>query len=314
MWFTNALICNIDNGDLSSIEEGLKENHLNPCPPHSRFTFGWLESIGDCMVHQVGDFYLVTLGKEERMLPRSVINQALTDKIVEIETNQGKQVTRSEKAHLREELEFELLPKAFCVQKKMLAMIDAKRQRLIINSSSMNQATQLCSLLRKSVANIQIEPLNFDTNIKLKFTNWLDNPHTLPKDFELAPNCILFAEDDDKKRFNCKGYELPSQEVCSLIEQGLLACEISLIWKERIQFTLNSDLILKRIKCVDYLLDELSEVNGLDDELERKDANFVLLSGEFRQLIDDISDLLNTEDNVTQEALESKESPELAID
>jgi recombination associated protein RdgC len=288
MWFTNALVFSLSCESLSEIESALTDNRLKPCPPHSRFIYGFSETINQLLSHHADNSYVFTMGKEERMLPRSVINQALTEKCHILETNNGRAVKRSEKAHLREELEFELLPKAFCVQKKTMALIDGNRQRLIVNTSSHNNAAQLCSLLRKALPDIQIKPLELISDISLKFTQWLNNPNLLPNDFVLAPNCLLTSPDDDKKKFNCKGYELPADEVCHLIDSGLTATEITLIWKERIQFTINTDFTFKRIKCIEYLLDDMNEVNQLEDEMEKVDANLCLLTGELRQLIDDV--------------------------
>ena len=304
MWFNNALVYTVSCDSYDNLESQLSENKLKPCPPHSRFIFGFLETINHLMTHQVDNSYFFTLGKEERMLQRSVINQALVQKSNDFEKNQGRPLKRAERAHLKEELEFELLPKAFCVQKKLSAFIDVSTNRLIINTSSSNQGTQLCSLLRKALPSLEVKPLEISSCLGTNFTMWLDNPNLLPKQFTLAPNCLLTSPDDEKKKFNCKGYELPSDEVCSLIEKGLTATEISLIWNERIQFTINTDFVFKRIKCVDYLIDEISELNQLDDELEKIDASYCLLSGELRQLINDVVNLFEKKKN-TQNELEA---------
>ncbi len=60
---------------------------------------------------------LIAMGKEERLLPRGVIKKLLHEQIQRLEAERGYPVKRAEKAQLAEELEFDLLPKAFCVQK-----------------------------------------------------------------------------------------------------------------------------------------------------------------------------------------------------
>ena len=212
----------------------------------------------------------------------------LAEKIQIIETQQGRSVKRAEKAQIAEDIEFELLPKSFCIQKRLSAILDSVSKRLIINASSNNQASQLTSLLRKSVAGITIEPLTHTENLALRFAEWIHSPETLPEHFQLASDCLLFSLDDEKKRVHCKGYELPAEEILTLLSQGMATAEISLIWKERIQFTLTHDFTFKKLKSLDFLLDDFNEIKQLDEEYLREDAALTLLAGELRELTNDL--------------------------
>ncbi|HAT1822026.1 recombination-associated protein RdgC [Legionella pneumophila] len=285
MWFNNALIFQYKLEDGCDLNLSLTEEALKPCPPHARFTYGWIPAFEQEMVHEVAGSTLICLGKEERILPRGVINKILKEKIQQIETTQGRPVKRAEKAQMAEDLEFELLPKSFCVQKKLLAILDSVSQRLIINTSSSNQASQLTSFLRKSIPGIVIEPLNLTENLALRFAEWIHSPATLPDDFQLASDCLLFSLEDEKKRVHCKGYELPAEEILTLLAQGMGTAEISLIWKERVQFTLTHDFTFKKLKSLDYLIDDFNEIRQLEEEYQRQDAALTLLSGELRELI-----------------------------
>ncbi|HAT6977482.1 TPA: recombination-associated protein RdgC [Legionella pneumophila] len=285
MWFNNALIFQYKLEGGCDLNLSLTEEALKPCPPHARFTYGWVPAFEQEMVHEVAGSTLICLGKEERILPRGVINKMLKEKIQQIETTQGRPVKRAEKAQMAEDLEFELLPKSFCVQKKLLAILDSASQRLIINTSSSNQASQLTSFLRKSIPGIVIEPLNLTENLALRFAEWIHSPATLPDDFQLASDCLLFSLEDEKKRVHCKGYELPAEEILTLLAQGMGTAEISLIWKERVQFTLTHDFTFKKLKSLDYLIDDFNEIRQLEEEYQRQDAALTLLSGELRELI-----------------------------
>ncbi|HAU1021428.1 TPA: recombination-associated protein RdgC [Legionella pneumophila] len=283
MWFNNALMFQYKLDGGCDLNHSLTEEALKPCPPHARFTYGWVPAFEQEMVHEVAGSTLICLGKEERILPRGVINKMLKEKIQQIEA-QGRPVKRAEKAQMAEDLEFELLPKSFCVQKKLLAILDSVSQRLIINTSSNNQASQLTSFLRKSIPGIVIEPLNLTENLALRFAEWIHSPATLPDDFQLASDCLLFSLEDEKKRVHCKGYELPAEEILTLLAQGMGTAEISLIWKERIQFTLTQDFTFKKLKSLDYLIDDFNEIRQLEEEYQRQDAALTLLSGELREL------------------------------
>ncbi len=288
MWFNNALIYQCELDEASDLPDLLSQDAMKPCPPHARFIYGWLPAIADEFVHGIAGASLICMGKEERLLPRGVINRVLAERIQTLETQRGYAIKRAEKAQMAEDLEFELLPKAFCIQKRTFALLDHVSKRLIINATSSTQASQLTSLLRKTVPGIRIEPLPHTENLSMRLVEWITNPASLPANVQLASDCLLFSPDDEKKRFNCKGYELPAEEILTLLSQGLAASELSIIWNERIQLTLTHELAFKRLKCMDYLVDDFNEIRQLDEEYEQQDASLTLLSGELRALMTDL--------------------------
>jgi len=299
MWFGNALVYHYELDNDIDLTEHLAGESLKPCPPHARFIYGWLPVSGDELVQEVAGSALICLGKEEKILPRGVINRILAERVQVLETQQGRTVKRNEKSQMAEDLEFELLPKAFCVQKRLLAMIDTSKKRLIINTASDNQAAQLTSLLRKSLPSLQLEPLFHPENLALRFSQWISEPSTLPAPFQLASDCVLFSLSDEKKRINCKGYELPAEEILTLLTQGLAVAELSVIWNERIQFTLTHDLTFKRLKSLEFLIDEFNEIGQLEEEYLQRDAALTLLAGELGQLTDDLLRALKYDEKET---------------
>lgn len=288
MWFNNALIYQFELDDASVLEASLVENILKPCPPHARFIYGWSPVFSDELVQEVAGTSLICMGKEERLLPRGVVNKMLAERVQALENQHGRMIKRAEKAQMAEDIEFELLPKSFCIQKRLLAILDTASKRIIINASSNNQASQLTSLLRKSVPGISIDPITHTENLAVRFAEWIQSPASLPANFQLASDCVLFSLDNEKKRIHCKGYELPADEILTLLEQGMVTSEISLIWKERIQFTLTHDFTFKKLKSLDYLVDDFNEIKALDEELQQRDAALTLLAGELRELTNDL--------------------------
>lgn len=303
MWFSQALIYRCSLPEDISFNDALMEDYLKPCPPHARFIYGWLPMMDHNYVHEIANVSAFALGKEERILPRQVIQRMLVEQIQALEIQRGYPVKRAEKLQLAEELEFQLLPKSFCVQKKLFGFIDLTQQHLVISSASNTQSSQLIALLRKSIADIVIEPYFSNIELSATFTHWVLHPESLPNHFSLASNCILIDASDEKKRFHCKGFELPSSEVCQLIEQGLTLSEISLIWQDRIEFTLTHDFAFKKIRCLDYLVDEFHELRDLDSDRAQQDASLALLTGEWRSLLADLSKVLVPNNTSISEAV-----------
>lgn len=293
MWFNNAQIYRCIS--TTPLETHLQAEQLKPCPPHARFIYGWLPVIPDLFAHEMSGAELFVLGKEERILPKNVIYRILNEQVAELEMQRGYPVKRAERAQLAEELEFQLLPKAFCVQKRLPALLDTQNQHLIVNTSSATQASQLLALLRKSVPNLHIEPLTTAQSLQATLTSWVRAPETLPSTFSLASYCLLIAPNDEKKRFQCKGYELPAEEIDQLLAQGLQVLEIELIWQDRISFILTHTLSFKKVRALDYLIETFHELRDLEEERAQQDASLALLAGEWRGLLSDLNKALSFE-------------------
>jgi recombination associated protein RdgC len=307
MWFSSAKITEYKFDKAVDIEPSLAEASLKPCPPHARFIYGWLPVSEGCYAQEVAGVTLICMGKEERILPRSVINRELEERVEAEEARLQRDLKRSEKKQMAEEIEFELLPKAFCLQKRTFAILDSVSNHLIINTSSQTQAEQFTSFLRKSIPDIHIEPLQYGENLAARFSEWITHPSSIPASFQLASDCLLFSPDNEKKKFSCKGYELPADEVLSLLTQGLSTAEISVQWNERIQLTLTQDFTLKRIKCLDYLVEEFSDLKQ-EEEDQQRDAALVLLAGELRSMINDLLKHLMKKENQMGKNVERSEA------
>ncbi len=286
MWFKNAAVYTVDGmPNDKELEEALTEHAIKPCPPHARFIYGWLDVISGQKVFSQNGAMLFLLGKEERILPPSVIKQMVEEKIKEIEERENRTVRRSERNQLKEEMEFTLLPKSFTLLKKTWAFFDAKSQRLVINTASAKAAEDLCAMLNKALKTTTLSPLSIDSSISETMSSLLMAKRRLPSAFNLGSRCVLESPKDTSKRFTCKGYELPAEEVDGLLNSGLKAIEVAFEFDDRISFSLTNGLTIKSIKLLDQLQDELKACHKLDDKIEVLDASFFLLTSELDKLI-----------------------------
>ncbi|MFZ4076997.1 MAG: recombination-associated protein RdgC [Legionellaceae bacterium] len=288
MWFNNVIIYQCEHPSPDSLQVLLEDKRLKPCPAHARFNLGWLPTSPSELIRIVAGSSLICFGKEERILPRGVIQRLLAEQVEAREAQRGYPMKRAERAQLAEELEFDLLPKAFCIQKRLPVILDTMSHRLYMNTSSANQASQVIALLRQSIPDLTLEPLASVPTIQEYFTRWVKTPETLPPAFQLGSHCLLVSLENEKKRVQCKGYELPAEEVTSLLNQGFFVSELSLVWQERIEFTLTPELTFKRVKCLDYLVDEFNDINQQETEDEQENAALILLTGELRAVLNDV--------------------------
>lgn len=291
MWFNNAIVFkfeapfSLSNQEISALFE---EHRLKPCPKHARQTIGFthlLNTDKDMRVYSVQGCHVGLLAKENRLLPASVIKKTLDEKLQQYEIEHQKPMRRSEKQKLKEEIEFDLLPKAFTVNKKEWFYIDTMKQWLIIDSSNPNNASELIAALRRALGNLNLKPLSPESSLTPIFNQWLKQPKTLPSDLYFGRQCELASAREDKSTFHCRKIDNALDEIHTLLSKGLNVTAIELVWQERLRFILTDNFIIKRIKCLDYLDDALKDNGKLEHAHEKLDADLALLTGEMRALV-----------------------------
>ncbi len=297
MWFKNATVFHVENmPSFKLLETALKENLLKPCPPHARYVYGWLPSFNDLPVYSCNGAMIFSMGKEERLLPTMVIKQALDEKIAEIEAKEARNVKRSERNQLKEDLEFNLLPKSFTVVKSTWAYLDTINNRLIVNTPNANVASDLAALLMKTVKdNFALTAIKIDTKVNTLLTESVKSPAFLPSQLSLRDCCQLIDPNNESKRLNCKGYELPCEEVEHLLAKGLSVSELALNFDERIDFTFHERFIFKGLKFIGVLEEEFNDAKKSETELQAIDASLFLMSTEINRLITAMLTFLSSE-------------------
>ena len=91
-------------------------------------------------------FMMICGKKEEKVLPAAVVNEMVQEKILEAEDQQGRKLSKKERTAIKDELIFELLPRAFTFSNKTYAYIDPKGGWLIVDAASSKKAEDLLSL------------------------------------------------------------------------------------------------------------------------------------------------------------------------
>lgn len=74
--------------------------------------------------------------KDEKLLPASVVNDALAEKVTEIEQQQARKISRKEKAQFKDDVIAALLPRAFSRTRRIHAYLALHDNLLIVNTSS----------------------------------------------------------------------------------------------------------------------------------------------------------------------------------
>jgi recombination associated protein RdgC len=246
---------------------------------------GWASPRNnDQLVHSVNQQLLLLLTTEKKLLPSTIINQVTKAKAAELEEQQGFAPGRKAMKDLKERVIDELLPRAFAIKRHTWVWIDPSNGWLVIDSSSPTKADEVIKLLLKC-DKVPLESLRIKVSPQTAMTDWLAG-NEAPKGFTIDQDTELRAHTEDKATVRYVRHSIDPDDVKRHIASGKQCTKLALTWNDKISFVLTENLAIKRIKPLD-ILDEDKE-SRMTDENERLDADFVLMTSELAQMLDDI--------------------------
>ncbi|SDX70386.1 recombination-associated protein RdgC [Marinobacter mobilis] len=301
MWFRNVRVFRFTKPfDITAeaLEEKLMEDVFKPCGPQETSRQGWVPPLGkrgEQLVHSAGGYHLITLRKEEKILPGPVVKELVEEKVELIEAEQGRKVRRKEKDEIKELVMLEMLPKAFSKNRRSYAYLAPQDGMLIVDAGSAKQAEDLASSLRKSLGSLPVRPPAVEQAPAFTLTGWLTETIDLPSSLVLGDECELKDPSEDGGVVRCKGLDLQGDEIRSHLDAGMQATRVALTWEDSLSFILDEELGIRRLKFGDTLQEKLDDVEA-DDAVARFDAAFSLMTLELSRLIPGLLDALGGED------------------
>ena len=297
MWFKNLYLFKFENDftmNAEELHEALSVKPFSPCSATQRESLGWLPPLGKnttSFTHASNNYILMSMARQERLLPATVIKETLQEKVEAIEEAEGRKVSSREKKEMKEDIEHELLPRAFTRTQKLDAYIDPKNGWLILNSSSAPRAEEFTKLLRKTLGSLPVTLPESETSPAVAMTEWLKSGR-LPEPFTLGFECELKNQGDDKGSVSFKQHDLTLDEIQTSLQAGKFASKLAIEWDEKISFVLSEDLQVKKLKFLDVLEEQLQD-NDPQSYEEHIDIQFALMTGEVSSMLKDLMKALN---------------------
>jgi recombination associated protein RdgC len=282
MWFKNLRAYRLTSPfalSAEQLEEKLQGGAFTPCAKSQPLSVGWVSPLGDqaeLLVHAANGRYLLSLKREEKILPSTVVREQLEEKVALIEDDQARKVYRKERLTLKDEIIQDCLPRAFSRSSRTFAFIDTRSSWLFVDAASASRAEELINLLREGIGTFPVVLPQVANAPSATMTGWLAH-RNLPDDFALGEECELREPGDEGGVVRCRGVDLLSEEVETHLNAGKQVARLALSWEERVSLVIAEDLCLRRLKFSDELLKENDEIP--DTELAaRLDADFSLMS------------------------------------
>lgn len=289
MWFRNLSLYRFTKPlELTpeALEEQLAAKLSRPLGDLEPAFTGWTPPLGEAdglLVHTLGNCMMVCARKEEKILPPAVVRELVAEKAAEIEDKEGRKLGARVRRDLKENIIFEMLPRAFSKSSRQYAYIDGKNGWLVVDTASASRAEELISLLRECLGSFPVAPLTTEESPVDAMTQWL-RERTAPPDIEIGDECELRDLVEDGGIVRVRREDLFSDEIQAHVQSGKRVMKLALTWKERVSFILDEHFVLRRLRFEDKVLDEAGESEA-ETFAERFDADFALMSGELQTFL-----------------------------
>jgi recombination associated protein RdgC len=290
MWFKNLHVFTITQPlsfDEEQVEQQLASNRFQPCSSQTMSSQGWASPIpnGEILLHCANGIYLMCLKVEEKILPSSVINAQLEQKVVELEAEKQSPLSKADKKELKENITATLLPRAFSKFSKIYGFVAPSKGLVVVDSSSDSKTELFLATLRKSIESLPVLPLGTQS-IAAQLTDWIKT--ACPSPWELNDEAELVESGEDAGQIKCKRLDLTDDEILGHIDAGKMVSKLSVSWKERLNLLIQDNLQIKRIKYSDFLLEQNEDIPR-DQKQAKFDADFVLMAAEVIELVEDLT-------------------------
>ena len=292
LWFKNAIIYQINKDtllDKDAVEKAVNAALFTPCGSTDSTKSGWTSPYGEAQsddknIMDINGQLLLRFKKEIKILPSPVIKKALAEKIAKQEDTLGRQLKKSEKLSLKDEVLIDLLPRAFSKYQFYWLWIDTKNKRIIIDSSSFKQAEDMLALLRKELGSLALTPFSTEKPLEQIMTSWVIEKQPITS-LSLGSEIELKDSAEESCVVRCKNQEVTSDEILVHINAGKLVNKLQLIDENGSSYLLNKDCTLKGIKFDSEILEQNEDF--MAEEYDKKlEADFLIMNHALSDIID----------------------------
>lgn len=277
---------------LDRLDAALDAHRLRPVGPLELATHGFVSPLGaeeGPLTIGIGACTLLTLGREDKLLPAAVINAELARRVRAAAAQRGQNVGSRERKRLKEAVLEELLPRAFARPSRLSAYLDRKNGWVVLDTSSRKAAEQALTALRQALDSFPALPLAPEQAPRLLMTDWLCRGK-LPAGLSLGDECELRdLASAQGAVVRCRRQALESEEVREHLKSGKQVAQLGLEFDGRLAFVLGEDLCLRKLRFLDVVQDELDS-SARESAAAEMDARFALMALELERLLDKLEE------------------------
>lgn len=233
--------------------------------------------------------YLLRLLVEDKTVPAAVIKRRLLEMCDKIEKNSGRRPGRQYQRELKEQITQELLPQAFPRQRGFNVWIEPGNRWILVDATSPAAAGMVLTALVKAFEGLAVSDMQTRTAPAVAMAQWLLDG--APSPWSVGMSCDLRSDDGMGSLVRHARMNVQTSDIREHLDNGMRPSQLELNWGQRVDFVLTHDLKLKGIDFMDIVFE-----GGTDDLTDVFDADAAIATGELRELLQDLVQVLDGRD------------------
>ncbi|HET6629621.1 MAG TPA: recombination-associated protein RdgC [Woeseiaceae bacterium] len=273
-----------------SLSEQLASAAFTPCGPWSERSAGFEPPTGDpdgLLARRIEGADLLRLRSQARLLPAAAIDDALEVRLEEWRQRMQAEPSSRERRKLKAQTRDELLPKALLKSQRTRGFVIASERLLAVDTLSDARTEQFLEHLRAALGTFDAVPLTYERPFADLLTRiFLGDP---PRGFVLGRECRMCDASDTKASIRCADMDLADPAVRRHVREGMRLTHLEIEFENVMRCTIDEKGGIAKLKLVgSEVADDLAD----EDPLARLDAEFALLTGTLRQLVNALKQVL----------------------
>ena len=267
--------------------EALKQYAFVECNRFSRKSAGFeqsVEQVADSYCRRISGLDFIKLRFQTKLLPDSVVSEALEERVGEFSSRTGELPTKGERKSLKDETISKLLPQAMTKSKRLLGVICRKRGLLILGSVVEGENEVFLEKLNAAVPGLLPRLIEFKEPLESFMKKIILDESIHP--FRVGRECKLREIGATNSTISWFDRNLKESHVRESLLEGLTIDRVEV--RHHQNLTLVIDRKYGFLKC--KLLGETDAVPGDSVDLtEKTDGDFALIGPSLLAFFDDFS-------------------------
>ena len=288
------------------LSQSLAEQSFVPCGAFSEKSGGWEPPTNDdngLFCRRLAGADLLQLRTQTRVLPPAAVKEALETRVAEYRQRMAQDPPRSELRRLKEQTRDELVPKSLVKSDRIRGFYLKDESILGIETATPANAEWFIDHLRNALGRLHCSPLTFEKSpLELMSKVFMGRPVA---NFDLGRECRMQSRLDNRSIVTWRDLDLDDDSIRHHLTEGMQLTHLGMNYDNILSLVLSTDCVISKFK---FFEGEAVDTTDDEDPLARQDADFVLLTGTMKRMLQGLARELGAFAPVTKQAGETSNS------
>lgn len=285
-----------------ALSQSLAEQSFVPCGAYSEKSGGWEPPAPETGIfcRRLAGADLLQLRTQTRVLPAAAVKEALEARVAEYRERMAQEPPRSELRKLKEQTRDELVPKSLLKSDRTRGFYLHEEQILGIETATPATAEWFIDHLRQALGRLHCSPLAFEKSpVELLTKVFMGRPVAR---FELGRECRMQSQLDSRSIVTWRDLDLDDDSIRHHLTEGMQLTHLGMNYDHILSLVLSNDCVISKFRFLEgEAADTTDDANNDEDPLARLDADFVLLTGTLKRILQDLTKALGAYAPVTKQ-------------